>query len=138
MDRPKVWVWVIVCKDWKILLWKRKNSHWDWFWSFPWWHLEFNEWIIDCALREVKEEVWISIGNLKVYDWFTNDFFEKEKKHYITLYVICDYVGGRVEVLESEKCEKWDWFKWGNFPDKIFLPIKNLKNKWFEFSKLLN
>ena len=124
-ERPKIGVGVIIIKDGKILLGKRRGSHGDGSWSFPGGHLEFNENIFDCAVREVLEETGIKIKNLR-FGPFTNDIFEKEGKHYVTLFVLSDYDSGEVELKEPEKCEKWDWFEWENFPEELFVPIRNL------------
>ena len=61
-NRPKIGFGVIVIKDNKVLLGKRKNAHGEGFWCFPGGHLEFNEEIGDCAVREVKEETGIEEG----------------------------------------------------------------------------
>ena len=127
-NRPKVGVGVIIIKDNKILLGKRKNSHGDGTWSFPGGHLEYDESWEDCAKRETMEETGINIKNLR-FDTATNDVFEKEEKHYITLYMVCDYDSGEVINMEPEKCEKWDWFEWNNLPSPLFLPIQNLLKK---------
>lgn len=129
-NRPKVWVWVIVRKEWKVLLQKRINSHWDWTWCFPGGHLEFWEQIEECARRETVEEAWITIKNISIWP-FTNDIFEKENKHYITIYVISDYDNWEVRIMEPEKCEKWDWFDWDNMPENLFIPTKNLVQQWY-------
>jgi len=36
------------------------------------------------------------------------------------------YNGGEVKVMESEKCESWEWVEWDKMPESLFLPIKNL------------
>ena len=123
--RPFVGVAVIVIKDNKVLLGKRKNSHASGTWQFPGGHLEFNESIKDCARRELFEETGIKVKNIRLGP-YTNDIFQKEKKHYITLFVVADYDSGVLEFKEPEKCEKWDWFEWGKLPEPLFLPIKNL------------
>jgi len=64
MDKkPKVGVGIIVIKDNKVLLGKRKNSHGEGSWCFPGGHLEFNESLENCAKREVLEETGIEIKN---------------------------------------------------------------------------
>lgn len=129
-ERPKVWVGVIVVKDGKILLWKRKNAHGEGSWSFPGGHLEFYETWEECAVRETMEETGINIKNVR-FSTATNDIFKAEEKHYITIFMICDYDSGTVEVMEPEKCEKWEWFEWDKLPKPLFVPIENLLKKNF-------
>ena len=131
-NRPKIGVGVIVIKDKKVLLGKRKGYHGQGTWSFPGGHLEFNETPENCARRETKEETNIKIKNCKI-GTFTNDIFPEENKHYVTLYIISEYSSGKVKVMEPDKCEQWDWFEWPHFPKPLFLPLKNLlKQKFFE------
>lgn len=125
MQQVKVWVWVIIYKWDKVLLWKRKNSHWENTWSFPGWHLEFWESFEECAQRETLEEVWINIKNFKNF-WTTNDIFSEENKHYVTIFISCEYEKWEVQLLEPEKCLEWKWFDKNNLPENLFLPIKNL------------
>lgn len=130
VKRPQVGVWVIVRKDGKILLGKRKNAHGDWTRSFPWWHLEFNETVEECAIRETMEEAGIKIKNITLWA-FTNDIFQEDKKHYITIFAICDYDEWKLQVMEPEKCEKRERTKRESFPSPLFLPIENLKKQGF-------
>ena len=125
-QRPKVGVGVIIIKNDKVLLGKRKNAHGEGTWCFPGGHLEFNEEIEDCAIREVREEAGIEIKNIRI-GTFTNDLFKKEGKHYVTLLVVSDYSFGKVKVMEPEKCEKWGWFEWDKLPKPLFIPIQNLQ-----------
>jgi len=124
-NRPAVGVAVIVIKNKKILLGKRLNSHGAGAWAFPGGHLELNESIEGCAKREVFEETGLSIKNLQRAT-FTNDIFEEEKKHYVTLFVVSEYDSGKLQLKEPDKCEKWDWFNWNEFPEPLFLSLKNL------------
>jgi len=134
-NRPKVGVWVVVIKDNKILLGKRKNAHWNWTWSFPWGYLEYNESWEWCAIRETMEETWISIKNLRL-GIVTNDIFETENKHYVTIFMISDFNEGVVKNMEPEKCEKWEWFNWNELPSPLFLPIQNLLKQNFNLLDL--
>ena len=76
------------------------------------------------------EEVGIQIKNLRE-GTFTNDVFEKEGKHYITLFVVSEYDSGEVQGLEPEKCEKWEWFNWEELPRPLFVPVENLLKQGF-------
>ena len=124
-NRPLIGVAVIVIKNGKILLGKRKNSHGDGTWAFPGGHLEFSESIKDCARREIFEETGIQIKNLR-YGPYTNDIFEREDKHYVTLFVLADYAAGIPAVKEPHKCEEWQWHHWPPQVKPHFLPIVNL------------
>ena len=133
-EKPKIGVGVIIVKDKKILLGKRKNSHGDGTWSFPGGHLEFNEAIEECAVREVKEETDLNITNIRMAS-FTNDIFEKEKKHYVTLYMLAS-TSGEPRLMEPEKCERWQWFNWSELPSPLFIPLQNLlKQNYDPFKK---
>lgn len=126
--RPKVGVGVIVIKNGKILLGKRKNAHGEGTWCFPGGHLKFNESWEDCALRETIEETAITIKNIR-FGTATNDIFQAEEKHYITIFMLSDYDSGEVKVMEPEKCERWDWFEWDKLPQPLFIPIQNLQKR---------
>ena len=130
-DRPKVGVGVIVIKDGKILLGKRKNAHGEGSWNFPGGHLEFNESWEDCALRETMEETGIAIKNIR-FGTVTNDIFQAEEKHYITIFMLADYDSGEVKVMEPTKCEKWEWFLWRQLPQPLFVPIQNLLKEGYD------
>ena len=128
--RPLIGVAVIVIKDDKVLLGKRKNAHGHGTWAFPGGHLEFNESIEDCARREVFEETGIRLKNVR-YGPYTNDIFDREAKHYVTLFVLADYDTGVPTVREPHKCEEWQWHRWPPQVKPLFLPIVNLLKQDF-------
>lgn len=129
-QRPKVGVAIIIIKDGKVLLGKRKGSHGEGTWAFPGGHLEFGESVEECAARELMEESGLRAGKMRLGP-FTNDIFEKEGRHYITLYVIADHENGEARIMEPEKLEKWGWFGWENLPEPLFIPLKNLVKSGF-------
>jgi len=124
-ERPKIGIGVLVKKEGKVLLGKRKNAHGEGSWCFPGGHLEWNENIEDCAKREVLEETGLSIKNIR-FGPYTNDIFKKENKHYVTLFVIADFDSGELELMEPEKCERWGWFDWDKLPAPLFTSNQNL------------
>jgi 8-oxo-dGTP diphosphatase len=129
-NRPKVGIGVIIIKDSKILLGKRKNAHGEGSWCYPGGHLEYGESWEECSRREVWEEVGIQIKNLR-FGTITNDIFESEHKHYITISMISDYESGEVKLMEPDKCDKWEWFEWDNLPSPLFLPTINQLKEGF-------
>jgi 8-oxo-dGTP diphosphatase len=136
MKRPGVGLGLIVIRSsYFVLLGKRKNTHGQGTWCFPGGHLEKNESFDECVLRELREECGKNL-KIKLLDSYpiaaTNDVFEKEKKHYVTLYMRSEYVSGEAEVMEPDKCDGWNWFKWYEMPRNLFLPIKNLKRQGYD------
>jgi 8-oxo-dGTP diphosphatase len=123
--RPKVGLGVVIVKDGKVLLGKRKNAHGEGTWGFPGGHLEFGESYEDCARRETTEEADITIKNIR-FVTATNDVFVEEDKHYITVYMLADYDSGEIKNMEPYKLESWEWFTWDNLPQPLFLPIEHL------------
>jgi 8-oxo-dGTP diphosphatase len=120
-----------------VLIGKRKGAHGAGTWAFPGGKLEFGESIAHCAFREVFEETGIRIDPKKLerapFD-FTNDVFEEEVLHYITIFLIAE-LPKRVEpkLKEPDKCEGWSWYPFGRdpskpLPDPLFLPVQN----WLE------
>ena len=59
--KPRVGIGIMVFKEGKILLGKRKNSHGSGEYAFPGGHLEYMESYKECALREIAEECGIEV-----------------------------------------------------------------------------
>ncbi|HTQ44147.1 MAG TPA: NUDIX hydrolase [Polyangiaceae bacterium] len=112
-------------RDGAVLMGLRKGSHGAGTWSFPGGHLELGESVAACAARELREETGIEIEPRATRKLtFTNDVFEAEGKHYVTLYVEADWTGREPRLLEPNKCEGWRWCT--SPPGPLFLPIRNL------------
>ena len=124
-NRPKIGIGVLIIKDAKVLLGKRKNAHGDGTWAPPGGHLEFGESFQECAQREVLEETGLKLSNLRTYG-VTNDIFTQEQKHYVTIFMMADSFEGEPQILEPHKCECWNWFDLDALPENLFLPLKNL------------
>lgn len=127
---PKVGVGVIIRRDNKVLIGQRLNAHGHESWSFPGGHLEYGESFEDCAKRETAEETGLTI-NYVGFGALTNDIFEKEDKHYVTVYVICDWIDGEAELKEPDKMHRWQWVAWNNLPSPLFLPTQHLVDSGF-------
>jgi 8-oxo-dGTP diphosphatase len=123
--RPFVGVGVFVRRNGKILLGKRRGSHGEGMWALPGGHLEFGEELDVCVRREVLEETNLTVGAI-AFGTLTNDIFLAEQRHYVTLYMVCEYAGGELQTMEPAKCEGWQWFGWDALPRPLFLPLENL------------
>jgi 8-oxo-dGTP diphosphatase len=123
--RPYVGVGVIVRKGDRVLLLKRQNAHGDGTWSMPGGHLEYGEAPEDCALRETLEETGVMIKDV-TFRTITNDIFEEEGKHYVTLWMEARYASGEARVNSEREMSAVGWFSWDDLPSPLFLPFENL------------
>jgi len=115
---------VLVCdKDGKVVLIKRTGSHGEGTWAPPGGHIDFGETAVEAGRREVKEEAGIEVGNLKVLG-FTEDFFEKEGKHYITIWLQGLWLSGKLKESDREFTEI-ELFGMEDLPKPLFLTFKN-------------
>ena len=119
----RVGVGVIVNKGRKTLLIKRRGSHGAGTWAPPGGHIDFGESVIDCAKREVKEEIGIDVKNLKVLG-FTEDLFKKGKKHYITIWVRSNWKSGKIQ-KNNREFSTIGWFSWKKLPKPLSVFLKN-------------
>ena len=120
--RPVVGVGVLVWREQQLLLGKRLADKQDDCWQFPGGHLENNESVIECAVREVLEETSLEVKSLR-HLGFTDSTFVIGKRQYITLLVSCDFKSGVAQSLEPDKCERWQWFDYQKLPAPLFKPI---------------
>ena len=124
LSRPVIGVGVLVWRGQQLLLGERLSKGEHSCWQFPGGHLENNESVIACARREVLEETGLSIKKLR-HIGFTDRLFDIAQKKYLTLLVSCEYKAGQAQVLEPEKCARWQWFDYRELPAPLFAPISN-------------
>ena len=114
----KIGIGVMILKDGKVLMGKRKNSHGDGEFAFTGGHLEYMESFIECAKRETLEEAGIKIKNIRFLCVVNDD--KHPPRHGVGLGVVCDWEEGIPKVLEPDKRESWDWYDLDNLPEPIF------------------
>ncbi len=112
-------------KDNQVLLMQRKHSHGDGTWSTSGGHLEYGESFDACAVREVQEETGVTITDV-AFRAITNDVFEEESKHYITIWMEGKYVSGEPTIHAPQEMSAVGWFSWDALPEPLFLPLENL------------
>lgn len=124
-QRVQVGIGVLILKGNKILLGKRIDGHNKGTWQSTGGHLEFGESFEDCARREIKEETGLEVKNIKQII-ATNDIFLKEDKHYVTIFMECEYQSGTPLAREPNKCSEWKWFDRNKLPENLFLPYDKI------------
>src|SRR5581483_6123268 len=113
-QRPKVGVGVLVLKDGKVLMTKRKGSHGAGEYSFPGGHLEYMESFEDCARRETKEECGLEIQNIRFL--YVTNVKKYAPKHYVHIGLVADWASGEPQTLEPTKAEEWKWYDLNALP----------------------
>lgn len=122
---PGVGVGVLVEKDGKVLMLRRRHVHGDGTWSTPGGYLEFGETPEECGIREVYEETGVTVINPR-FIALTNDVFEEAGKHSITFWFACDYESGIEKINDPREMDKVGWFSKDELPKPLFLPLENL------------
>jgi 8-oxo-dGTP diphosphatase len=84
--------------------------------AIPGGHLEFGESFEQGGLREIGEECGTKMSvryrRFKKPDgaiWTSNNYMRNWNKHYITIWIVYDWVSGEPENLEPDKCMGWEW-----------------------------
>jgi len=131
----RVGVAVVIHRDGCILLGERIGSHGSHTWATPGGHLELGESIEECAKREVLEETGLVVESFTKLG-FTNDIFEQEGKHYVTLFVLTECTQGAPQVTEPNKCLQWKWCSLDDLPQPLFLPLENFLNQYSLLNEL--
>ncbi len=124
--KPRIGVGVVVLREGKVLLGKRKGAHGSGHWSFAGGHLEWGETVQSCAIRELAEETGLQATSVKLGPW-TSDVMEGDK-HYITLFAFVEECKGEPKLMEPDKCEGWRWFDLHDLPSPLFPPVQSLMN----------
>ena len=117
-QRPKVGIGVMIFKDGKVLLGKRKNAHGGGEYAWPGGHMEYMESFEDCAKRETLEEAGIEIENVRFVRLMNLKTYTP--KHYVDIGLAADWKSGEPKVMEPEKCEGWGWYDINNLPEPLF------------------
>jgi len=127
MENPRVGVGIIIVDKRNVLLLRRKNVHGEGSWSTPGGHLDFSESPERCAIREAKEESNLDVDSVR-FIAITNDYFEAENKHYITIWMITNYSSGQAVLSAPYESDAIEWFTWDKLPEPLFIPFQHLIN----------
>jgi 8-oxo-dGTP diphosphatase len=136
MPHPRIGVCLAIRREDKLLMHKRISEHCNGAWAFPGGHLEFMEVLAQAAIREMKEEAGpdLVVSHPKFWTMANARYFD-EIKHYLTIFMVSDWISGEARVMEPDKCEYWHWFRWTELPAprmKSFQMVLNLGGNPFK------
>lgn len=132
-----IWVgcwWVIINDQNKILLLKRsKNAKNEkGFRTNPGWLVAFWETIIDAIKREVMEETWLVVENVKFLS-YTDHIISQEWQHWVSIVHLMKVVSWVPRIMEIDKFDDIGWFDLKALPMPIspatLNPINVYKNE---------
>lgn len=86
-------------------------------WNCPGGKQEYEETIIEAAIREVKEETNLDISDVEVFG--ASDDIE-EGKHFVNVHLIAKKYSGELKVMEPNKIDKWEWFDLNKLPENLY------------------
>jgi 8-oxo-dGTP diphosphatase len=126
-DRPGIGIGVFIWRDGKFLMQQRIGAHGAGTWSIPGGKLDFGESWEACGAREVFEETGVVISNIRFLA-VTNDIFEQENKHFVTIWLESDWAENEPKIKEPNKLTAFDWYTLDDLPTPLFEPCwQNLR-----------
>ena len=133
---------ILINQQGKILIGERQGSHAAGLMAFPGGGLEFNETLVDGCHREFKEECGDAVIKFRKFNDFdylfvTNNIMTQYGKHYVTFFLVADYISGEIICVEPEKCKGWNWVFFDDlkqFHNADWIPCDILQ----KYRKLLN
>lgn len=124
---PRIGVGVMILRQGKVLLMKRRGSHGEGQWNLPGGHLDFGETIAQCAKREIWEETGLKVTRSKLICVNEDlNFLKSDHKHYMTLGILAKTASGEPEIKEPGKCVQQSWFALDDLPKPMFKPSLNI------------
>ena len=91
-------------------------------WSLPGGKQEYDEQIVNCFIRETKEECDLDIINPQIIAAF-DDF--GPDRHFVTILGFTTEYTGDPKVMERNKEDEWKWFDVENLPKNLYGPSEH-------------
>ncbi|MCL4361314.1 NUDIX domain-containing protein [Candidatus Dependentiae bacterium] len=119
---------IFLIRDNELLLGKRKNCYGEGMWALPGGHLEYGESLIECAKRELKEELGIEGLDLRLLT--ITDTID-ERGHYVHMSFLLERFIGEIQNMEPHLCYEWKFFDISNLPIELFKPHQKILKTFF-------
>lgn len=114
----RIGVGVMILKEGKVLLSKRKVKLGEGSWAFPGGHLEYMESFEECSRREIAEECGVEVANFRFLYLANLKLFVP--KHYIHVTLVADWISGEPQIREPDKSGEWGWYALDALPTPLF------------------
>ena len=125
-------VGVLLLRDGKLLLGRRRSPHGRNTWSPPGGKVEPGESDEETARRELVEETGLAGAVPRVVAETVDSV--PDGQTWRTTWVLMEWVSGEAEVLEPDELDSWGWYTWDRLPAPLFLPMATLVASGFDLS----
>jgi|SRR3989344_458048 len=116
--------YLVLIKDGQVLLLRRFHTgYWDGSYSMVAGHLDGNETIKQCIMREASEEAGITVSpeDLEVVYTMHKKLPERE---YFDIYLRAEKWVGDITNMEPDKCDELKWYDMDDLPDNMIPDVK--------------
>jgi MOSC domain-containing protein YiiM len=125
LNVPRVGVGVVVKRAGRYLLGLRRASRGDGTWSTPGGEVLPAEGVLDCALRELREETSLEGRTPRVVAQASNRLDDAE--HWCSVFIAVDVPQAEEpRISEPDRCVEWGWFDPLHLPRPLFAPVADL------------
>lgn len=121
MGEPRVGVGVMIVKDGRVLMARRKSGQRPGWYGWIGGKLEFGETLQACAIREAREEAGIEIANLRLSCVST---IIVQDQHWIDIEFQADVASGEPRAAAPDEIVEWAWYPLDDLPGPIFEPAQ--------------
>ena len=116
---PVVVVGVLVVRDGKVLLGKRKQGDGAAEYAGPGGRVRFGETLEECAARKVREETGLEVENVRILSFLSA--LHWEGAHYLDIEAVAEWKSGEPQVLEPDMFDRWDWYALDALPEPLIV-----------------
>jgi len=136
METIRIGVNALIEKDGKMLFGLRKGTtRGAGTWGLPGGRLEFGEKVEDAIRREMMEETGLILDEIEFMSIVNNP---RGSEHYIQINFLVKKYHGELRNLEPDKCEEWQWFEIGKWPEPLFFGHKYVIRQYGQKNVLMD
>ena len=123
--RLQIAIGMLITRDDQVLLVKRRNGQGGAVWAPPAGHLEYGKSFEESVMRAAQEQIGAIITDI-TFLAITNDVFEMQKEHAITIWMAAHFVSDESARHAAYAMSTGGWFSWDALPEPLFPPFEHL------------